>query len=78
MSTREKAIEIVNLMTEEQLQSFLVLFCGMFERTPNIPEEAPDRWDRAMIADSADDNEESMPLDDFVKELGMNPDDLRV
>lgn len=62
MSTREQAVQILNQLTEEQL----------------IPEEEPDAWDREMIADSKKENTESMKLDDFVKELGLQPDDLRV
>ena len=62
MSTREQAVQILNQLTEEQL----------------IPEEEPDAWDREMIADSKEENTESMKLDDFVKELGLHPDDLRV
>lgn len=62
MSTREQAVQIFNQLTEEQL----------------IPEEEPDAWDREMIADSKEENTESMKLDDFVKELGLQLDDLRV
>lgn len=62
MSTREQAVQILNQLTEEQL----------------IPKEEPDAWDREMIADSKEENTESMKLDDFVKELGLQPDDLRV
>lgn len=62
MSIREQAVQILNQLTEEQL----------------IPEEEPDAWDREMIADSKEENTESMKLDDFVKELGLQPDDLRV
>jgi len=54
-----------------------MMFHGLIE-SASIPEEEPDEWDKAMIADSKVDNDESMPLDDFVKELGLNPDDLRI
>ena len=42
---------------------------------PVMPEEERDPWDREMIADSKKENTESMKLDDFVKELGLQPDD---
>lgn len=74
MSTKEKAFYIFNQLTEEQLAAFVTLFGTM--RT--IPEVEPDEWDKAMIADSKIDNDESKPLDEFIKELGFNPDDLRV
>lgn len=73
MSTREKALYIFNRLTDEQLAAFVTLFSG--ERF--ILEEAPDEWDQAMIADSREDNSETMPFNDFVKELGFNPDELR-
>lgn len=73
MSTREKALYIFNRLTDEQLAAFVTLFSG--ERF--ILEETPDKWDREMIADSREDNSESMPFNDFVKELGFNPDELR-
>lgn len=45
---------------------------------PVIAEKTPDKWDKTMIADSKKDNEEKMSLDEFTKELGFNPDDLRI
>lgn len=74
MSTKEKAFYIFNHLSEEQLSAFVTLFGGMM----SIPEEEPDEWDKAMIADSKIDNDESMQLDDFVKELGFEPNDLRI
>lgn len=75
MSTREKAIYIFNQLTEEQLNAFVTLFENRFQ---SIPEEEPDELDKAMIKDSKEDNEESMSLDEFAKELGFNPNDLRI
>ena len=75
MSTREKAIYIFNQLTEEQLNAFVILFENKFQ---SIPEEEPDEIDKAMIEDSKEDNEESMTLDEFAKELGFNPNDLRI
>lgn len=75
MSTKEKAFYIFNQLTEKQLEAFVILFGNHFH---DIAEEEPDDWDKAMIKDSKVDNEESMPLDKFVKELGFNPNDLRI
>lgn len=77
MSTREQAVQILNQLTEEQLQGFILMFHDLVS-VPVIPEEEPDAWDREMIVDSKEENTESMKLDDFVKELGLQPDDLRV
>lgn len=74
MSTKEKAFYIFNHLSEEQLAAFVTLFSGMM----SISEEEPDEWDKAMIADSKIDNDEAMALDDFVKELGFEPNDLRI
>lgn len=75
MSTKERAIAVLNLMTEEQLQGFLMMFGGLV-KPDTIEEIEPDEWDKSMIADSRKDNEETMPLDDFVKELGFEPNEL--
>lgn len=75
MSTRELAYSILDSLTEEQLQAFVTLFGNSLN---HIPEVEPDEWDKKMITDSKDDNEESIPLDDFAKELGFDPNDLRI
>lgn len=65
MSIREQAVQIFNQLTEEQLRGFILMFHDLVS-VPVIPEKEPDAW------------EASMKLDDFVKELGLQPDDLRV
>ena len=75
MSTREQAVQIFNQLTEEQLRGFILMFHDLVS-VPMIPEEEPDAWDREMIADSKKENTESMKLDDFVKELGLQPDEV--
>ena len=62
MSTREQAVQILNQLTEEQLRGFILMFHDLVS-VPVIPEEETDAW------------EASMKLDDFVKELGLQPDD---
>ncbi|MGN0181172.1 MAG: hypothetical protein ACI4DP_01980 [Candidatus Ornithomonoglobus sp.] len=49
-----------------------------YDVPPAVETEAPDELDKKMIADSRVDNDESMALDDFAKELGFEPNDLRV
>lgn len=70
MSTKEKAIEVLNSMTEEQLQGFIMMF-GSLVKTNFAEEIQPDECDRALIEDSKKDNDEIMPLDDFVKNRGL-------
>ncbi|WP_298484175.1 hypothetical protein [uncultured Ruminococcus sp.] len=76
MSAKEKAMILLDRMTEEQLQGLLMMFQNLLD-PPDFPEEEPDEVDRALIADSKVDNDESMSLDEFIKELGFVPDDLR-
>lgn len=75
MSTKELAYNILDTLTEEQLLAFVTLFGNPVNR---IPEVEPDEWDKAMIADSKIDNDEAVSFDEFVKELGFEPNDLRV
>ena len=75
MSTKELAYTILNNLTEEQLQAFVTLFGNNIN---HIPETEPDEIDKAMIQDSKKDNEETMPLNEFVKKLGFEPNDLRI
>lgn len=76
MSAKEKAMMLLDRMTEEQLQGLLTMFQDLLD-PPDFPEEEPGEVDRALIADSKVDNDESMSLDEFIKELGFDPDDLR-
>ena len=73
MSTREMANTIYYSLTEEQLKRFIALF-GL--NINSIEEVEPDDFDRELIADSEIDNDDVMDLDDYVRSLGMNPNDL--
>ncbi len=72
MSTKEIAYSLIDSMTEEQLKGFIMLFGS---RT-DIPEEKPDELDKALIADSLIDNDETVPLDEFIKTLGIDKNEL--
>lgn len=73
MSTREMANTIYYSLTEEQLKRFIALF-GL--NINSIEEVEPDDFDRELIADSEIDNDDVMDLDDYVRSLGMSPNDL--
>lgn len=73
MSTREMANTIYYSLTEEQLKRFIALF-GL--NINSIEEVEPDDFDRELIADSEIDNDDVVDLDDYVRSLGMNPNDL--
>ena len=72
MSTREMANTIYYSLTEEQLKRFIALF-GL--NINSIEEVEPDDFDRELIADSEIDNDDVMDLDDYVRSLGMNPEE---
>ena len=73
MSTREIAYSILSTLSEEQIKAFITLFGRGFS---NFEETEPDEVDKWLISDSLIDNDESMPLDDFIRSMGMDPDDL--
>ncbi|MDD6082607.1 MAG: hypothetical protein SPK18_04710 [Treponema sp.] len=73
MSTREMAYSILSTLSEEQIKAFITLFGRGFS---NFEETEPDEVDKWLISDSLIDNDESMPLDDFIRSMGMDPDDL--
>ena len=73
MSTREMAYSILSTLSEEQIKAFITL-CG--RGFSNFEETEPDEVDKWLISDSLIDNDESMPLDDFIRSMGMDPDDL--
>lgn len=72
MSTKEIAYSLIDSMTEEQLKGFIMLFGSR----KDIPEEKPDELDKALIEDSLIDNDETMPLDEFIKALGIDKNEL--
>ena len=71
MSTRDRAFNIFQQLSDEQLEAFVTLF----GRTA-IPEEEPDEWDKEMIARGCSDTSESIPFEQAVAELGFDINDL--
>lgn len=71
MSTREMANTIYYALDEEQLKKFIALF-GL----STIKEVEPDEFDKELIADSMIDNDDEMDLDDYVRSLGLDPNDF--
>ncbi len=71
MSTRERAFNIFQQLSEEQLEAFVTLF----ERTI-IPEEEPDEWDKEMIERAGRDTSEKIPFEQALAELGLDENDL--
>lgn len=80
MSVRERAQCLFDMLTDKQLEAFLTLFgtVGTVDTLGAIEEEEPDEIDLEMIRNKDIDNDKGRPLDDFVRELGLNPDDYRI
>lgn len=74
MGTREMAHAVIDRLSGAQLEAFLRLFA---EPAVYIEEVEPDEWDMKMLTESDNDKDESIPLDDFVREMGFDPDELR-
>ena len=74
MGTREMAHAVIDKLSGAQLEAFLRLFA---EPAVYIEEIEPDEWDMKMLRESETDSGESVPLDDFVREMGFDPDELR-
>ena len=73
MSTREMAYNILADLSEEKVKAFITLFGRDFD---DIEEEEPDEFDKELIADSLIDNDESMPLEDFINSLGIDINEI--
>lgn len=73
MSTKEVARTIFNELSDEQIQVFITMFGRSLDSAPEVE---PDDFDKELLADSVVDNDESMPLDDFVRSLGFEPNEL--
>ena len=73
MSTREMAYNILADLSEEKVKAFITLFGRCFD---DIEEEEPDEFDKELIADSLIDNDESMPLEDFINSLGIDINEI--
>lgn len=73
MSAREMAYSILADLSEEKVKAFITLFGRSFD---DIEEEEPDEFDKELIADSLVDNDESMPLEDFINSLGIDINEI--
>ncbi len=67
MSTRDAALNIVNLMTEEQLRGFVSLFQGLVSDIPNDETVAAMEEAEEMLRDS--DAPRFTSVDDLFEEL---------
>ena len=73
MSTREKALHILNLLSEEQLEAFVTLFGGVEETEDEI---FCQKLAEDYLNDPDPHKHDSVELSDFAKELGINLNEL--
>ena len=72
---RKSAHQIIESLPDDKVAYVIAILRGI--QGLNIPEEEPDDIDLQLIREAMDDNEEETSLDDFVRELGFNVDELR-
>ena len=74
MTTKEQIYNLLDSFTDAQLEQVLIIL-NSIKKIADIESE-DDAFCQKMLADSKIDNDKSIPLDDFIKELGFNSDDL--
>ena len=75
MSTKELAYNLIDKLTESQLQGLVMLLQGYV--SSDVEEIEPDEWDLEMIKQAEEENDgETISLESFAKELGIDDDDI--
>ncbi|NLY44764.1 MAG: hypothetical protein GX053_02060 [Tissierella sp.] len=72
---RQKAHNLIERLPEDQIAYIINIIEGI--KGISIPNENPDELDLFLIKESEKDNDETEDLDDFVKELGFDVDELQ-
>ena len=72
---RQKAHNPIERLPEDQIAYIISIIEGI--KGISIPNENPDELDLYLIKESESDSDEIQDLDDFVKELGLDVDELQ-
>lgn len=75
LNIKKKAHNLIDNLPEDQVAYLVSIIEGI--KGISISDEKPDAFDMYLIRESEKDNNDVMPLDEFVKELGFNPDELQ-
>ena len=68
MSTKELAYNLIDKLTESQLQGLVMLLQGYV--SSDVEEIEPDEWDLEMIKQAEEENDgETISLESFAKEI---------
>ncbi len=75
MTVKEKACNLINAMPDNKVYHVVRLLSDL--AWLSIEEEEPDEFDLKMIREYEEsDDKEFMSLDNYLKEAGINPDEL--
>ena len=66
---------LIDNLTDEQVEQIFNILKSI--KMLSIPTVKPDELDLSLIKDSKTDNEEYTDINSFVKELGLDPDELQ-
>ncbi len=66
---------MIDTLPEDQVAYIISIIEGI--KGISISDEVPDEFDMYLIRESEVDNNDIMPLDKFVEELGFNSDELQ-
>ncbi len=75
MSNRELAHKLIDNIPTSQLKYVIGILQNI--KILNIPEVEPDELDLQMIHESQNDVSESIDFNDFVTEMGFDPNELQ-
>lgn len=75
LNIRKKAHYLIDKLPEDQVAYIISIIEGI--KGISIQSEEPDDYDRFLIKESQDDNNETVALEDFLDELGINADELQ-
>lgn len=72
---RQKAHDLIERLPDDQIAYIISIIEGI--KGMSIPNDIPDELDLYLIKESENDRDETETLDDFVKELGFDVDELQ-
>ena len=75
LNIKRKAHRLIDTLPEDQVAYIISIIEWI--KGISISDEVPDEFDMYLIRESEVDNNDIMPLDKFVEELGFNSDELQ-
>ena len=72
---KKRTHNLIDNLTDEQVEQIFNIIRSI--KILSIPTAEPDEIDLHLIKEAKADNEEYIDINNFVKELGLNPDELQ-